>query len=74
MNLTLSVDRETVERARAVARKQGTSVNRMIRDYLGGLARSGADASSVDRLLALMDEGRGSLNGERVTRAALHDR
>jgi Family of unknown function (DUF6364) len=38
MNLTLSVDDKTVERAREVARQQGTSLNALIRDYIDHLA------------------------------------
>jgi hypothetical protein len=44
MNLTLSVDDKLVERAREVARQQGTSLNALIRDYIEGLAgRLGGD-------------------------------
>lgn len=45
VNLTLSVDDQTLERAREVARQQGTSVNALIREYLERLAgtRSGAE-------------------------------
>jgi hypothetical protein len=38
MNLTLSIDERLVERARAIAREQGTSLNALIRDYLELLA------------------------------------
>jgi hypothetical protein len=38
MNLTLSVDEATVDRAREVARQQGTSLNALIRTYLEDLA------------------------------------
>lgn len=38
MNLTLSVDERLAERAREVARQQGTSLNALIREYLEGLA------------------------------------
>src|SRR5262249_2160435 len=34
MNLTLSVDEQTVERAREVARQQGTSLNAVVREFL----------------------------------------
>lgn len=53
MNLTLSVDEQTVERAREVARQQGTSLNALIRDYLERLAGRprGADiAAELQRL------------------------
>jgi hypothetical protein len=38
MNLTLAVDEQTVERAREVARQQGTSLNALIREYIEQLA------------------------------------
>lgn len=34
MNITLSVDEDLVENARGYARRHGTSLNQMIRDYL----------------------------------------
>ncbi len=34
MNITLSADEDLVENAREYARRHGTSLNRMIRDYL----------------------------------------
>ena len=38
MNLTLAVDDGLIERAREVARQQGTSLNALIRDYVEGMA------------------------------------
>jgi len=43
MNLPLSVDDGPVERAREVARQQGTSLNALIRDYIEGLAGQAGD-------------------------------
>jgi hypothetical protein len=37
-NITLSVDEDAVERAREVARQQGTSLNALIREYIAQLA------------------------------------
>ena len=48
MNLTLAVDEAVVEKAREVARQQGTSLNALIRDFIERLA----DQSSGDQLLA----------------------
>jgi hypothetical protein len=48
MNLTLAVDQATVERAREVARQQGTSLNALIREFIEHLAGH----SSGDQLLA----------------------
>jgi hypothetical protein len=38
MNITLSVDEQIAERARAAAKKMGKSLNQVIRDYLEQLA------------------------------------
>lgn len=38
MNITLAVDEATVERAREIARQQGTSLNALIREYIELLA------------------------------------
>lgn len=38
VNLTLAVDERTVERAREIARQQGTSLNALIREYIELLA------------------------------------
>lgn len=44
VNLTLSVDDRTLERAREIARQQGTSVNALIREYLERLAGTRSSA------------------------------
>lgn len=74
MNLTLSVEKGVVERAREVARRQGSSLNQMIRDYLRMLAGKHGDRSSVDELFTLMDASNGSLQGRRIVRDELHAR
>lgn len=48
MNLTLAVDAKVVEKARAIARQQGKSLNAMVRQYLERLTGTGSDASLVD--------------------------
>lgn len=40
MNITLSVDQQVAERARAAAQKMGKSLNQVVRDYLEQLAGS----------------------------------
>lgn len=52
MNLTLAVDERTVERAREIARQQGTSLNALIREYIELLANQ----STGDELLAEFQE------------------
>jgi hypothetical protein len=72
-NLTLSVDETTVEKAREVARRQGTSLNALIREYIEQLAgkRTGADVAK--RLEELWAEGRGNSGGHRFDREELYE-
>ena len=66
MNLTLSVDEKTVARARAVARKRGTSLNALVRHYLEQIAAQPSADETLRDLFLLWDEhppkkGAGSL-------------
>ena len=60
MNITLSADKNLVERARAYAADHGTSVNQLIRDYLeqlvGGM--SAEDAAAEFASIARNQAGR----------------
>jgi hypothetical protein len=40
MNVTLSIDDQTLARARQLAQRRGMSLNEMIRDYLQALSAS----------------------------------
>lgn len=51
MNLTLSIDDQLVERAREAARRQGTSLQELVRAYVADLAGDTRPVSS--RLQAL---------------------
>ena len=46
MNITLAADAETVERTREYARKHGTSVNHLVREFLQSLT-AGEDRDRV---------------------------
>jgi len=50
MNLTLAVDDKLVEKARQVARRQGTSLQALVREYIETLAGSREGAVVVERL------------------------
>lgn len=54
-NLTLSIDERTLEAAREYATRKGTTVNRMVRDYLTRTVQVGDDDSWVDDLFAELD-------------------
>jgi hypothetical protein len=50
VNITLSVDEETLARARKLAEEQGTSVDELIQAYLESLAREPSAESQPYRL------------------------
>jgi hypothetical protein len=68
MNLTLSVDEKILERARHVARQQGTSLNALVRGYLKNLAGKRANEEIADELMKLMKKHVGRSGGRRVRR------
>jgi CRISPR/Cas system-associated protein Csm6 len=73
MNLTLSIDDQTLARARQLAQQRGTSVNQMIRDFLESL--TGADPRAVlAELEQLWREEEGDSGGWTWNRDELYDR
>jgi hypothetical protein len=72
MNITLSLDETMIERAREVARQQGTSLNQLIREYVESLAGQ----LSGDEVLAEFDamwKEPGNSGGKRFRRDELYD-
>jgi hypothetical protein len=72
MNITLSLDEAMIERAREVARQQGTSLNQLIREYVESLAGQ----LSGDEVLAEFDamwKEPGNSGGKRFRRDELYD-
>ncbi len=74
MNITLSADKDVVRRARDAARRQGKSLNQVVRDYLALLSEDPDGARAAADLFALMDDGGGDSGGATWTRDDLHDR
>lgn len=72
VNLTLSVDDRLVERAREVARQQGTSLNALIRDYIQELAGKVGGDEILNEFEAMWAEP-GNSGGKRSTRDELYD-
>lgn len=52
MNVTLSIEDETVEKARRLAQDRGTSLNQLIRDYLATLVAGPEPAQTIAELEA----------------------
>jgi CRISPR/Cas system-associated protein Csm6 len=73
MNVTLSIDEQTLERARQHAQQRGTSLNQMIRDYLTSLTASDP-AQAVAELERLWNEEEGDSGGWAWNREEAYDR
>jgi len=74
VNVTLSVDDETVLRARRRAEALGKSVNQLVREYLEQLAGKSdpeQDAAEFERLSKLAN---GDSRGWKFNRDELHER
>ena len=74
VNLTLSVDEETVQKARRRAEALGTSINQLVREYLqrvAGEADPEQDAAEFERLSRL---AQGNSRGWKFNRDELHER
>lgn len=73
MNVTLSIDDQTLNRARMLAQRRGTSLNQMIRDYLETLTASDP-AQAVVELKRLWCEEEGDSGGRPWSREDAYDR
>jgi len=74
MNVTLSIDDETIQEARRRAEAMGTSVNRLMREYLEQLAGKtdpNADAAEFEQLSR---SAKGNSRGWKFNREELHAR
>jgi hypothetical protein len=72
VNLTLSIDQRTLEKARAAAHAMGLSVNEMVRRYLEQLAGEGDPEASFQEFRDLSLNGGGHSGGRRWSREDLH--
>jgi hypothetical protein len=72
-NLTISVDEDLLQRARALARKQGTSLNALLRGYLENLVGEQPGEAVADELLMLMQDHGGRSGGRKIGRDELYE-
>ena len=72
MNLTLSIDRKLLEKARATAGAMGISLNEMVRNYLEKVAGESDQAGSFQELRDLCLNRGGHSTGRTWTREELH--
>jgi plasmid stability protein len=74
-NLTITVDEETLKKARIRAVTEGTSVNEVLRNFLESYA--GVDAeqtAAIDDLLKLSRQAKSRHVGKRWSRDELYER
>ena len=74
MNVTLSIEDEVIQRARAKAEAMGTSVNQLIRDYLQQLAGKSDAAVDADEFARLSRLTHGNSRGWKFDREEVHQR
>ena len=72
LNVTLSIDEQTVIRARKKAEALGKSLNQLIRDYLAKLAGGDDPDRSIEEFERL--SGKGHSRGWRFNRDEIHER
>ena len=74
-NLTITIDEETLRKARIRALEQGTSVNVVLREFLESFAGVRAEHGRAAHDLLALSRAAGSRRGERKwTRDELHER
>ena len=75
-NVTVTVDEETLRRARIRALEQGTSVNKVLGDFLAAYAGRGQTSSAVLDAIETARRSRAGSGpgGRRWTRSELHER
>jgi hypothetical protein len=74
MNITLSVDEETLRDARKAAAAMGKSLNEVVRDYLRSIAKPRSAATDMAELRRLSLGSGGRSHGWKFDREALHGR
>ena len=74
-NITMSIEEATLVAVRRYAAARGTSVNRLVREYLDRVARREDQAQTVrQRLRQLSEELPARMAGETPSRDQLHER
>ncbi len=73
VNITIAVDEGIVERARELARSQGTSLQELVRDYLRTLVGEQPGSDVAEELMALMEHYGGRSGGRRLRRSDAYE-
>ena len=73
-NLTLSVDETLLRKARILALERGTSVNAMVREFIEKtVLESNGTNDKGERFMALVEQGKVSSLGFKMTRQEIYD-
>jgi Family of unknown function (DUF6364) len=70
VNITLSIDDEIAQRARATARAMGKNLNQLVQEYLEHLAGHAAPDAELDELR--LTSGQGNSDGGKFNRSETH--
>ena len=75
LNVTLVVEEDLLQDARAVAARRRTSVNEMVRDFLRDVvSQESRRLEALERIQPLLDHPSVRLGGPRPPREELHER
>lgn len=75
MNITLSSDRKIIEKSREYARRQGVSLNELLRRYMDSISRvEDAEAVADEFTRNALEQGGESATGYRFDREEAHKR
>ena len=74
MNLTLSIEREVVDRARKATAALGLSLNQAIRNYLEELAGTSTADDDIREMSELSRASKGHSRGWKFDRDEIHER
>lgn len=74
MNVTLSIDEQTIEKARKIAKSMNKSLNQLIREYLEQLTTESDVQKDIDELRKLTAQGQGRSQGWHFDREEIHER
>jgi len=75
MNITLSSDEQTIQKTRAFARRQGVSLNELLRRYMDSVTNSENVESALDEFARnALEHGGQSAPGYRFDREESHRR
>jgi hypothetical protein len=74
VNITLSIDKRLIDRARRLAESQGTSLNQMIRRLLEEATETTSTESLLAELERLWESSVGDSGGRTWSREDLYDR